>query len=138
MTALPSRRAVLRAAAWTVPAVSVVAAAPAHAASQVSASSAAVTSGTLTVMDPFGGAVDATVRFTPAPTSTPQVSVSVDNGPAVLFGSLTPLGGGSFRGTVDYYEGDFWGRASVPVAVYTAGYSPGVGSLTVVDGGGIP
>ncbi|HEY1134898.1 MAG TPA: hypothetical protein VGE77_09995 [Nocardioides sp.] len=142
MPSLPSRRTVLRSAAWSVPAVTVVAAAPAHASSTGTTSSIAVRGGSLTRDWSGGWTLEVFLALTPVPTTRPALQFSVDGAHLQPFDSVNARndwGQGVYQCHFWNLGGAFTDGATVPVAFFAPGYTTGAGLLDVMDmGGGIP
>lgn len=124
MTLSPTRRTVVRAAAWSVPAVTVVAAAPARAASV--APTISIVSSTATTTTRTGSVV---LALTPAPTSTPVPSVQYgDPGAATAAFTLVGAADGTAMYRLDFTTSDPT-PASITVTVSVADH--GLASTTI-------
>ncbi|GAB3075348.1 hypothetical protein [Nocardioides zeae] len=137
MTALPTRRTVLRTAAWTVPAVSVVAAAPAFAASTGAPTSFVSTGGGFAKYEPFGGWVlEAFFTILPTQSSVPAVQFSAAGGPVLSFDSGTLMsewGQGAYRFDVSDVPGQWSQGQSVTFTFFLAGLPPVTRTFTALD-----
>ncbi|MDQ1104961.1 hypothetical protein [Nocardioides zeae] len=136
MTALPTRRTVLRTAVWTVPAVSVVVAAPAFAVSVGATTGIAYVGGSLTRTryDASGWLLEVFLEVTPA-TALPTFSYSLAGGPVATFQGVDPRqdwGPGTYQCYADGLEGSWSRGQTVSATFFVAGLST-VATIDVYD-----
>ncbi|MDR6175325.1 hypothetical protein QE364_002904 [Nocardioides zeae] len=137
MTALPTRRTVLRTAVWTVPAVSVVAAAPAFAVSGGAPTSFVSTGGGFARYNPSSGwALEAFFTILPSQASVPAVQFSAAGGPVLSFDSGTSVsdwGEGAYRFDVSGVPGSWSQGQNVTFTFFLAGLPPVTNTFTAQD-----
>ncbi|GAB3084675.1 hypothetical protein [Nocardioides zeae] len=120
-----TRRAVVRSAAWSVPAIAVASAAPALAASN--AGTATVVSARASTTSRTGSVL---LTLVPAPTSTPSPAVTYsDSGATTTSFTLVSSGAGEATYRLDFTTGNPT-PATITVAVGIAGYTPASTTIT--------